>query len=22
RAGYPFNWRWVSANTFTSTTCK
>ena len=22
RAGYPFNWRWVSANTFTDTTCK
>ncbi|MCW4971437.1 cor protein [Enterobacter hormaechei] len=22
RAGYPFNWNWVSANTFTSTTCK
>lgn len=22
RAGYPFNWRWVSANTFTGTTCK
>ena len=22
RAGYPFNWRWVSANTFTVTTCK
>ncbi|MHA0878886.1 phage exclusion lipoprotein Cor [Enterobacter cloacae] len=22
RAGYPFNWTWVSANTFTSTTCK
>ncbi|MEG6454555.1 phage exclusion lipoprotein Cor [Enterobacter cloacae] len=22
RAGYPFNWRWVSANTFISTTCK
>ncbi|WP_418721907.1 phage exclusion lipoprotein Cor, partial [Enterobacter hormaechei] len=21
RAGYPFNWSWVSANTFTSTTC-
>ncbi|MEW5005956.1 phage exclusion lipoprotein Cor, partial [Enterobacter hormaechei] len=21
-AGYPFNWSWVSANTFTSTTCK
>lgn len=20
-AGYPFNWSWVSANTFTSTTC-
>lgn len=22
RAGYPFNWRWVSANTFVGTTCK
>nr|WP_134876087.1 cor protein [Escherichia coli] len=22
RAGYPFSWRWVSANTFTETTCK
>jgi hypothetical protein len=22
RAGYPFNWNWMSANTFTSTTCK
>ncbi|MDX7624516.1 phage exclusion lipoprotein Cor [Enterobacter bugandensis] len=22
RAGYPFNWRWVGANTFTGTTCK
>ncbi|MBE1254639.1 phage exclusion lipoprotein Cor [Enterobacter cloacae] len=22
RAGYPFNWTWVSANTFTSTTCQ
>ncbi|BCL41799.1 phage exclusion lipoprotein Cor [Enterobacter roggenkampii] len=21
RAGYPFNWSWVSANTFSSTTC-
>lgn len=21
-AGYPFNWRWVGANTFTGTTCK
>lgn len=21
RAGYLFNWTWVSANTFTSTTC-
>ncbi|HGG8805289.1 TPA: cor protein [Enterobacter hormaechei subsp. hoffmannii] len=21
RAGYPFNWSWVSANTFTSITC-
>ncbi|WP_422851777.1 phage exclusion lipoprotein Cor, partial [Enterobacter roggenkampii] len=19
--GYPFNWSWVSANTFSSTTC-
>ena len=22
RAGDPFNWRWVGANTFTGTTCK
>lgn len=22
RAGYPFNWRWVSRNNFTSSTCK
>ncbi|WP_426771031.1 phage exclusion lipoprotein Cor [Enterobacter cloacae complex sp. 379K3] len=22
RAGYPFNWTWVSANTFISTTCQ
>ena len=22
RAGYPFNWTWVSPNTFTSTTCQ
>lgn len=22
RAGYPFNWRWVSKNNFTSSTCK
>jgi uncharacterized protein YceK len=22
RAGYPFNWTWVNANTFTSTTCQ
>ncbi|EPY0166317.1 MULTISPECIES: phage exclusion lipoprotein Cor [Enterobacter cloacae complex] len=22
RAGYPFNWTWVSASTFTSTTCQ
>lgn len=22
RAGYPFNWQWVSASTFTSTTCQ
>lgn len=21
RAGYPFNWKWVSANNFTRTTC-
>ena len=22
RAGYPFNWSWVSENTFSSTTCQ
>ncbi|WP_437888340.1 phage exclusion lipoprotein Cor [Phytobacter sp. V91] len=22
RAGYPFNWRWVNKNNFTSSTCK
>lgn len=22
RAGYPFNWRWVNRNNFTSSTCK
>lgn len=22
RAGYPFNWRWVNKNNFTTSTCK
>lgn len=22
KSGYPFNWRWVSRNTFSSTTCR
>lgn len=22
KAGYPFNWQWVSANNFKTTTCK